>query len=124
VAGVVLETWVRDPCDLLVVLEPLCERERVRGVALHTQAQGLEALDQLEGAEGVEAGAEVAQDLDTHADREGDGAKGFVELEPVVALRRFVELRETLRVLPPVELTGVDDNASDGGAVATNPLGG
>jgi hypothetical protein len=107
-----------------VLLEPLGQSQCVRDVALNTQAEGLETLDQLEGAEGVQAGTEVTQDLDTHADRECDGAEGLVELQAVVALGGLVELGETLGVLAPVELAGIDDDTSDSSTVATDPLGG
>jgi hypothetical protein len=124
VAGVALETRVGHPRNALVLLEPPGQSQRVGGVALNAQAEGLETLDQLEGAEGVQAAADVTQDLDTHADRERDGAEGLVELQAVVSLGGLVELRETLGVLAPVELARVDDDTRDGGTVATDPLGG
>lgn len=124
VRGVRGETGVRDPVDVLVLLEPLGEGEGVRGVALGTEREGLETEDQLLGAEGVEGGAEVAEELDTDADSERDGAEGLPELEAVVALRRLDELGEARGVGSPVELARVDDDTADGGAVAADPLGG
>lgn len=107
-----------------MALEPLCEGEGVGGVALTTEVESLETLNQLEGAERVEAGANVAEDLDAHADGKGDGTKGIIELEAVVAVGGFVELGETRGVLAPVELAGIDNDTGDGGAVASDPLGG
>jgi len=124
VGRVALEARVRDPRHLLVLFEPARQRERVADVALDAERERLEALDQLEGAERVEAGAQVAQDLDAHPDRERDRPERVIEPEPVVALRRLRELREACRVSTPVELAGVDDDAGDGCAVAADPLGG
>lgn len=119
-----VEAGVRDPADVLVLLEPLGEREGVRRVALGTERERLQAEDQLLGAEGVEGRAEVTEELDTDADRERDGAERLPELEAVVALGRLDELREARGVLAPVELARVDNDTADGGAVAADPLGG
>ena len=124
VAGVALQAGVRDPRHVGARLEVVGKGEGVGGVALGAQAQGLDAEEQLLGGEGVEGGAQVAQDLDARTDDEADGAEGLPELEPVVALGRLNELRESRRVLAPVELARVDDDAADGGAVAADPLGG
>ncbi|KAB8760612.1 hypothetical protein FH972_026604 [Carpinus fangiana] len=124
VRGVRLEAGVRDPRDVLVLLEPLGQGDGVAGVALAAQAERLGAEQQLLGGEGVQGGAQVAQDLDAHADGKGDRAKGVPELEAVVALAGLDKLGEALAVGAPVELAAVDDDAADGGAVAANPLGG
>lgn len=86
-----------------MLLEPLREEERVVRVPLRAQAERLEALDEEEGAEGIERGAEVAQDLDTGLDGERDCTEGLAELEPVVALRGLGEVGEAAG-LRPVEL--------------------
>ena len=52
---------------------------------LGTEAEGLEALEQQERAEGVEARSEVSQDLDPDLNREGDRAESFAELEAMVS---------------------------------------
>lgn len=91
-------------------------------MALGAEGQRLDADDELLGGEGVQGGAEVAQDLDAGADDECDGAKGLPELEAVVAVRGLRHLREAAVV--PLELAAVDDDAADGGAVAADPLGG
>lgn len=120
---VALEPGVRDPADLGALLQVLRERERVLGVALRAQRQGLGAEQQLLGGKGVEVRAEVADNLDAGADDEGDGAKRLPELEAVVPLGGLDELREARGVGAPVELAAVDDDAADGGAVAADPLG-
>jgi hypothetical protein len=120
---VALEAWVRDPGDVGAGLEVARQGEGVLGVALGAQAERLDAEQQLLGGERVERGAQVAQDLDAGADDEGDGAERVPELEPVVALGRLDKLREPGAVLAPIELARVDEDAADGGAVATDPLG-
>lgn len=122
-AAVALETRVRDPADVGRGVEVAGEGEGVLGVALGAQRERLDADEELLGGEGVEAGAEVAQDLDPRPDDEGDGAERLPELEPVVALGGLDHLREPRRVRAPVELAAVDDDAADGRAVAPDPLG-
>lgn len=79
---------------------------------------------ELECTEGVQASAEITEDLDTDTDRKGDRAEGLPEFEPVVTCRGLDELWKTLGVFAPVELTTVDDDTSDGGAMSTNPFSG
>lgn len=121
--GMALQTGVRDPRDVGIRLEPRRELDGVLRVALAAQRQRLEPEDELLGGEGVEAGANVALQLDARADDEADGAKGLPELEPVVARRRLDELREARGVGAPVEFAAVDDDAADRGAVPADPLG-
>jgi hypothetical protein len=124
VVGVALEAGVGDPADVLAVLEVLGQGGGVLGVALGAQRQSLDTDEELLGGEGVQAGTEVAQDLDTGADDVGDGAKGIPELEAVVAVGGLGELGEAGSVLAPIELAAVDDDTANGGAVAADPLGG
>ena len=63
VRSVRLEAGVSDPGDVLVLLEVPRERERVVAVALRAERERLEALQEEERGEGVERGAEIAQDL-------------------------------------------------------------
>lgn len=53
-ARVVLETWVRDPGDVLVLLEPARQRQSVAGMALSAQTQGLETQQELLRSEWVQ----------------------------------------------------------------------
>lgn len=122
--GVALEARVRDPGNVGALVEPLGEGDGVLGVTLGPQAEGLETEQELLGGEGAEAGTEVAENLDAGADDVGDGAKRLPELEAVVTLGGLNELGETGTVLSPVKLAAVDDDTSNGGAVATDPLGG
>lgn len=124
VGRVALETRVRHPRDVGALLEVLGEGDGVLRVPLGAQRQGLEAEQELVRAKGVQAGTEVAEDLDADADGEGDGTEGFPELEAVVAFRGLDHLGEPVGVLAPVELAAVDDDAGDGGAVPADPLGG
>lgn len=93
-------------------------------MSLDSQAQCLESLNKLECTERVQAGAQITENLNTDANSESNGAEGLPELQTVVTLRRLNELGETLGVLAPVEFSGIDDDTSDGGAVAANPFGG
>lgn len=119
---VALQPRVRDPRDLGMGLEPFGQRERVLRMPLGTQRQRLDAEQQLLRGKRIQARAQVAKDLDADADGEGDVAECLPELEAVVAGGRVDELREAVPVLAPVELSGVDDDASNGGAVATDPF--
>lgn len=119
----VLETRVRDPSDVLVLLEPACKSQSVGGMALSAQTQRLDTQQELLRSEGVQSRSQITQDFDAHADREGDGSEGLPEFEAVVALGRFDELGESSGVLAPVEFTAVDDDAGNGGAVAADPFG-
>ena len=123
VRPVALQPGVRHPADVRALLEVAGEREGVLGVALAAERQRLETEKELLRGEGVQARAQVAQDLHAHPDDVGDGPKGLPELEPVVALGRLDHLREAVSVRAPVELAAVDDDAADGGAVPADPLG-
>jgi hypothetical protein len=118
-----LQAEVAHPRDLLVLLEPPRERQRIIAVPLPAQAERLEALQEQERAERVHARAEVAQDLHAQLDGERERAKGLREDEPVVPLGRLGERREFAGARP-IELARVDDDASDGRAVPADPLGG
>jgi len=122
VAGMALEPGVGNPGDLLVILEPAGKSKRIAHMALHTEGEGLETLDQLECTERVETSSKVAEGVTTDAEGVSEGAKGLEELQTVVALRGLGELWVTCGVLPPVKLSGVDDDTADGGTVAADPL--
>lgn len=124
VVSVALQAWVRNPRDVRALLQVSGQGQSVLGVALGTETEGLDTEDELLGGKGVERGTNVSQELNSGADNEGDGAKGLPELEAVVALGGLDELRESLAVLAPVKLAGVDDDTSNGGSVAADPLGG
>ncbi len=78
----------------------LCQGEGVVRMALRPQRERLETLQEEERAEGVESGAEVAQDFDADLDCERHGAEGLAELEAVVTFGRFGEVREPTRLRP------------------------
>lgn len=91
---------------------------------LNPQAERLNSLDKLECSEWIQTRAEITEDLDTNANRKGDGAESLPEFEPVVARCGLDELWEAFGVLAPVELAAVDDDTSDSGAMAADPFGG
>lgn len=117
-----LKTWVGNPGDLWVGLEPLGEGEGVLDVTLDTEWEGLETDDEVEGTEWVEGGSEITENLNTDTDGEGDWAESLPELESVVTLSWLDELWEFGGVLAPVELSGINDDTGNGSAVTSNPL--
>ena len=104
VVRVTLVAQVRDPCDAGVFFEPaikvrygclvgkkgrvnvLGERERVIAMSLAAQTERLEALNEEEGAKGVQCGPEVAQKFDAELDRKRNRPKRVTEDQPVIAL--------------------------------------
>lgn len=123
VVSVALQAGVRNPRDVGALLQVPGQGQSVLGVALSTETESLDTEDELLGGEGVERGTNVSQELNSGADNEGDGAKRLPELEAVVALGGLDELGEPLAVLAPVKLAGVNDDTSNGGSVAADPLG-
>lgn len=119
----VFKAGVRNPRNILVLLEPLSQREGISSMALAAQTERLQAEDQLLGSEGVQCRAQITQNLDSHTDGKRNRTEGLPELQTVVSLRGLDELGEAGGVLAPVELAAVDDDAANGGAVATDPLG-
>lgn len=122
-AGVVLQAGIRHPVDVRVLLEPASKGNRIASVSLGSQAESLDANEELLSSEGVEGASEVTKDVDADADGECHGTKGLPKLQAVITVRWLDHLRETFGILAPVELAAVDDDTSDGCAVAANPLG-
>ena len=124
VVRMALKPGVRHPADIRTVFEVLGQGQGVLGMSLGTEGEGLDTEEELLGSEGVQSGTEISENLDSGADDEGDGAKGLPELEAVVTVGGFVHLREAVGVLAPVKLARVDNDTTNGGTMATNPLGG
>ena len=106
-----------------MVFEVLGDGERVLAMPLHAQREGLDALQEHPGIVGRDARAEVAERDHAHADGEGDRAKRTNVRGPADAVVAGVGLRherEFFRV--PIELSRVNDDASDGCAVAAHPF--
>ena len=129
VEGVVAETRVVDPGHHGVRLEVPGERHRVPAVALHAEAERLQAEEEVERSERVLAHADIAESLDAAAHDERDvdaqnagGSEGVPEPEAVVPGRRLGE--DGVLAVVPVHGSAVDDHAADGGSVAADPLGG
>jgi hypothetical protein len=74
-------------------------------MSLSAQAQSLNTLDELKGAEWVERTSQITQDFDSNADGKCDGSESLPELQSVVAWGWLDHLRETFGVLAPVELS-------------------
>lgn len=88
-----------------------------------SEAQGFDTEQKLLGRERVQRGAEISQNLNADADYEGDGSEGVPELQAVITVRRFDHLGEALAILAPVEVAGIDNHSTNGGAVSTDPFG-
>ena len=103
-------------------------RQGVFHGAVHAQAQGFEADEQLPGVERADGRAEVAQPFHPRPNDEGDVAERpafaeyIVENQAVVALARLGKLRK----LAVAEVVGaaVHNHAAHAGAVPANPLRG
>lgn len=105
-----------------MLLQPPSKAQCVADMALNPQRQSLKTLDELERTERVEARSQITENFNTNADSKRYGAESLPELEAVVSLGGLDELRESLGVLSPVELSRVDDDTGDGGTVSTDPF--
>lgn len=118
------QTRVRDPGNVLVLLQPVCHGKGVGRMSFTSQAQCLNTKEKLLSSKRVERSTKIPKNLDTDANSIGNGAKGFPELETVIPLRRLNELWESLSVFTPVEFTAVNDDTSNSCAVTTDPFRG
>ena len=118
-----LKTWVRDPRNLWLLLQPLRQCQSVLAVTLSAERESLNTLDQLESSEWVKASSHISQHINTNTDCESDWSKGIPELETVETRGWLHHVWEASSVSTPIELAGVDDNSSNSSSVATNPLG-
>src|SRR5699024_626165 len=112
-----------------VVLEVGGDLLGVLDMAGDAQAQRLQPLCDEEGVERTGRGTEVAQTLDAGLDAEGHvRAEGSVGSEiagvdeAVVGLIGFVEAGEPLRLGSVVEVSAVDEDTGDRGAVTAEVL--
>ena len=125
VHGVGLEAGEADPLDGVVRLKVCGDGVGVLAMALHAQRQGLDALKELPGVIGCDAGAKVAKGAGAHAQDVSEGREGLREImapaEAVIAFVGFVVEGEV--AVFPVEGAGVDDDAADAVSVTAKPLG-
>src|SRR5512140_3436016 len=87
---------------------------------IHAQAQGFNALNELEGVEGAHARTQVAQSFYTASNDERDCAKDLAEIHAVIGWRGHIDLR--VFALRPVEFAPIDDDAAVGSAVSAHEL--
>ncbi len=105
-----------------MLLQELGDSLGVAHVALHAQAERLDALQEQPGVERRLAGADIAQDLDAGF---GDES-GFTQvsiLDAVVAGIGRGEIFEATAACP-IEIAAIDDDPADRGAVTAEELGG
>ncbi len=96
---------------------------RVGDMALHANAERLDALQQLKGIGRRQAGAEIAQALGARPHDERGRSELLVEDDAVIAGIGFGQHRK-FAGRAPVEPAAVDDHAADRDAVAADPFGG
>ena len=118
----IFQRRMQHPIDRLVGGEEFQHRERVAHMALHADAQRLDALQQLERVGRRQARAEIAQALGARAHDEGGLAELLVEDDAVIAGIGFGQHRK-LAGSVPVEPAAIDDDAADRDAVAADPFG-
>ncbi len=122
VVVVALQARVVHPGDGVVGLEVLGDLQGVLLVTLHSQRERLDALQDEEGVERRERGAGVAQQHRAAARDVGGRAHRVAPDDAVVARVGLHERLEALGILRPVEVAGVDDRATDRGAMAADEL--
>lgn len=118
----IFKTRVRNPTNILILLQPSSESNRIRGMALTAQTKRLQPQNQLLSRKGIQRSANITQRLDPDPNSKRNGPKRLPKLQPVVALGGLDELRESSASLAPVKFAAVDDYAADRGAVAANPF--
>lgn len=91
----VLQTRVRNPANMLVRLKPLRQSESVASMSLSAQTQRLQTQQKLLRRKWVQRRAQIAQDLDSHPDRERYRPERLPELQSVVPLGWLDELGES-----------------------------
>ena len=98
------KSGIGNPAHVFALFEVLGKCQCILRVSLGSQAQSLDAEQQLLCGKWVHSRSQVSKDLNASADDVGDGAKGIPELEAVIARGRFDKLREPLGVFAPVKL--------------------
>ncbi len=92
-------------------------------MAIHADAQRLDALQQLKGIGRRQTGAEIAQAFGARPHDERGRAELLVEDDAVISGIGLGQNRK-FAGSAPVEPAAVDDDAADGDAVAADPFGG
>ena len=112
---------ITDPVNLDVRFQEFSNSLGVLYMALHAQAQGFQTLQEQPRVERRLAGSDIPQYL--HPGFEDIGSRAQVRInKPMVAAVWFGEIGEAPAGFP-VEITTIDDHASDGGAVPADELG-
>lgn len=111
-----------DSRDSRVIFEMFRHSERVGAVPLYAQRQCLDTLQQQEGRMRRQACSKIAQDLDSNFDRVGDRSK-VTPFDSMIRWGGRCELFLELGGSGPGECTSINNDASNGRAMATDPLG-
>ena len=118
----VWQRGMQHPFDRLVRGQGFQHHMGIGDVAVHADAERLDALQQLKRIGRRQARAEVAQAFGARPHDEGGLAELLVEDDAVIAGIGFGQLRKFSR-RAPVEAAAIDDDAADRDAVAADPFG-
>ena len=110
--------------DLRVAVQEVDDFERVLDVALDTQRERFQTLQQDKRVEGGQRCALIAQERGARLGDIGGLACGFGEHDAVVARVRLRDAGELVGVAGPVELARIDDHAAHRRAVSADELRG
>ena len=120
---IVGQTGEAHPLDLRMVFQMLRDSERVLAMPLHAERERFDSLQKHPRIVGRDARTEIAERNHAHADGKGDRAKRADVCGPTHAVVTGIGLREEREFFRiPIELSGIDDDAADGRAVAAHPL--
>ena len=114
---------MQHPFDRLVRAQEFEHRMGIGDVAIHPNAERLDALQQLKSIRRRETGAEVAQAFGARPHDEGGLAELLVEDDAVISGIGLGQNRKFAGGAP-IEPAAVDNHAADGDAMAADPLGG
>ncbi len=107
-------------------LQESCHFQRVFRMLSLPERQRLQPLEKQKCVERAQTGPDIAKQLHPCLDDEGDVShtgkvpEDLPEFQAVIARVRFGELGEF--AVSPVEFSGIDDDAADGGAVTADEL--
>src|SRR5215472_3812831 len=117
-----LEGGVKNPIDRLALAEKVEDSGSILQMALHSQCQGFNTLQQIECVGRRKAGAKIAQPLGARSHNERGGTELLGKHDAVIARIRRSECRE-LTGGRPVEPTAVNEDSADCHPMAADPFG-
>ncbi len=121
VIGVALETWVCNPTDSRMLFQEFRDVLRVAHVAVHSQTQCFQSLQEQPGVHRRLARADIAQDL--HAGFQDKRGRAETCIRQAMITRVWLgEIAEATAPCP-IEIAAINDHAADARAVPADELG-